>query len=281
MSNSFEHQLEADLAAAAAEFELPPPDFHHRVRAQVAVRQRRRRTVLAAGGAACAAAVLAVTLAVTGTGGTARPVGPAADGGLLSGGPTATPTPGTPWWQQSGATAVTSPVLAAFWDARSTGPYTDVQVLEQKPLGNRFLLLVAGQRPDGERRLLLLLSDRSAQDGLSADGLHFLTERAAPPAPAAPIGLSYNDGAGPSATRVMTVLAPPCAGQRRLSLGSGEPLTWLGEAPDTLRVVKPVPATATVLVRCEAPGSPSSYQLMPSGPPVLAGTTAVSLFVGV
>lgn len=64
----------------------------------------------------------------------------------------------------------------------------------------------------------------------------------------------------------MTVLAPPCAGQRRLGLSSGEPLTWIGDTPDTLRVVKAVPAAATVLVRCEVPGSASSYRLVPSGP---------------
>lgn len=181
MSDSFEQQLEAELGAMAEQFELAPADFHQRVRARVTVRRRRRRAALVAGAAACAAAALTVTLTVTGAGGAARTVSPAADGGGSGAGPTATPTPGTPWWQQSGTAPAASPVLTTFWDARGAGPYTDVQVLYQRPLGSQFLLMLAGQRPDGERRLLLLLSDRPAQGGLSAGGLHFLADRAAPP----------------------------------------------------------------------------------------------------
>ncbi|MGF1427885.1 hypothetical protein [Kitasatospora sp. LaBMicrA B282] len=313
--NWFEEQLEHRLDELAEHGGLPAPDFTDRLRVRITRQRRRRRARLAAGVAGCAAVALAVALTVTGPLRGAAPVRaagvgqsgaspggvPQQGGGLLqlpSGMPSALvngdpaaqpdgganlPALGTPWWVAGPTDHAVE--LAAYWDGVSGGGHHEVHLLDQEPWYGSFLLVVSGTSAGGQRRLALLVSDRSAQnDGLSLGTLKLLTDQPAPQSQVAPIGLSTNDSS--TSQTNLTVLAGPCPnGQRQFGFG-GKPLpnpgsSWGESTPGVWRYVwGDASSLQNPTLRCDAPGDGISYQLLSVSAPALVDGHYVWLMVG-
>ncbi|MGK4579136.1 hypothetical protein [Kitasatospora sp. HPMI-4] len=254
MSDMFEQRLQAGLEALAAQSEAPSPDFYHQVRVRIAARRDRRRAVLAAGIATCAAGLLATALITVSTG-PAHVTAPAADRR------TAAAPSATPWWQSTAPAAPTA--LTAFWNAQGSGPHTEVYLLHQGAVGTKTVYLLAGRQPDGEQRLALVSGyPPDAAGTWSWAGLHLITDQPAPTAPRAPIAFSTDAGIGTTPARIVTVMAPPCTGERQLSLGPyGQPLRWQERPPGVLLINTPLEVTDTVTVGCDAPDDSTTYRL--------------------
>ncbi|MDH6119338.1 hypothetical protein ABH930_000580 [Kitasatospora sp. GAS204A] len=310
----FEARLQTELAAIADSIELPPPDFQYRVRQRIALHRRRRRATVAAAVAAGAAVVLAASLGLSLPSRDSRVIVPAADGPSVTGPPGARPTAtaasDTPWWaadstaRPTGGTAAgtssdqasgpagnaasgtatapdSSAALQAFWDSKDSGPHDEVRLLDQEPTPSGFLLLVAGREPDGRRRILLLHSDRNAEQGLTDQSLLLLADWPAPSTPTAPIALAVGV---PTDNVALILLAPPCGGGARvLSLdhtpGIAEVL-WTQSRPGIWRTRITLPGDNRTSLRCDAPGDGVDHPLVQqsSGVPTAIGT--VSLLTG-
>ncbi|AUG77005.1 hypothetical protein CFP65_2153 [Kitasatospora sp. MMS16-BH015] len=275
----FEHELDAGLAALAEESEGPAPGFHQGVRARILRQRRRRRTALGTAAAACTAGVLAVALTAVGGPAPAQVLTPA-------GAPTTAPdSAAEPWWLTDPAAAQAPPTaVTRYWDAHGQGgpgAHREVRLLHQD-FGPQVLYTLAGRRTDGTATVALLSGVREPDGSVPDSSLRLLREYphpAQPPQPQAPFALAVSAAPGQPAPRTVEVLAPPCAGQPRLSTApAGAPVSWHRDAFGALVTDRPVPADTPLSFRCDTSAGPGTeHVLLAPGAPVRVGPTAVSL----